>query len=512
MRRALRLGGRMFARLLQGTIRKKLAMLFLLSALPGLVYIALTALGQRDAAVAEALEDLRGFTNQLADAQERTTLHTRLTLENLARLPEVRQGDAVACAALFATMVKVNPQYGDLHLVDAGGGTIASSNPGAAENFARIKHFQDALATRSFASGEYAAGSSPDRPAMAYACPVFGELGEVAGVLLSTVLLESYGRQFDLRRLPRESFVAACDRNGALLLRYPAEGQALAGSPVGEGLFAALRSAPEGVTTDTGPDSVERAVAFRQLRLDGAAQPYMYVFAGIPREAVLEQAQTGMQRAAAVLLFSLALALAAAWRMGGRTVVRRLEELAEGSIRIGLGDYSARVSVDPEVTEIDTLARSFNGMAEALGSVSGQRQETERLLALLAERLQHVAGLGRGVCYSLKEYGGSVFLDWLDGPVEPVTGCSRLEIVEAGGFAHLVDGESAPLYEAQVAGLLPGARGECLLTLRRPDGETVRVRSVALCVGGGDAGHTMRRRIYGLLEPVDAGGAGQGRG
>lgn len=500
----------MFARLLRGTIRKKLALLFLLSALPGLVYIVLTAVDQRDAAVGETLEDLRGFTNQLADAQERTTLNTKLTLENLARLPEVRQADAVACETLFATMVKVNPQYGELYLVDAGGDTIASSSPGAVENFSRIKHFKDALTTRSFASGEYAPGSSPDRPAMAYACPVFGELGEVAGVLMGTVLLESYGRQFDLRRLPKDSFVGVCDQNGVLLLRYPAEGEALVGAPVGEGLFAALLSAQEGVTTDIGTGGVERAVAFRQLWLSGAAGPYMYVFAGVPRGAVLEQAQAGMLRAAAVLLFSLALALAAAWRMGGRTVVRRLEELAEGSIRIGLGDYSARVSVDPEVTEIATLARSFNGMAEALGNVSGQRQETERQLALLGERLQHVAGLSGGFCYSLKEYGGRVFLDWLEGPVEQMTGCTRLELIEAGGFAHLLDQAHVLLYEERVAGLLPGARGVCELVLRRPDGENVRVRSVALCVG--DAGHTMRRRIYGLLELVEpvAAQAGQG--
>lgn len=493
----------MFSRVLQGSIRKKLAMLFVLSALPGLGYIAFSALDMRHAATADALEDLRGFTNQLADAQDRTTRNAKMTLENLARLPEVRQGDAVACSTLFATMVKVNPQYGELQLLDASGNPLAGSSPESTKNFASLKLFRDALGARAFVSGEHLQQGGLDQPAIAFACPVFGELGEVAGVLMGTVLLDSYGRQFDLRRLPKQSYVGVCDRNGMLLLRYPADQEAVVGSPVGQRLAQALNSTEEGLVMEPDGGGGEVAVSFRQLRLEGAAEPYMYVFAGSPLQTALKAGQEGVLRSAVVLLFSLGLALAVAWGMGGKTVVRRLEELAEGAIRVGLGDYSVRVCVDPEVAEIDTLARTFNGMAEALAGVSAQRAESELLLALLAERLRNMAALGRGVHYSLREYGGSTYLDWLEGQVEALAGCSRLEILEAGGFAHLIAPESAGLYEEHVAGLPPGSRGECELVLVHPDGTETRVRSVAVCVGVADPTRPTRRCVYGLLEPLE---------
>jgi two-component system, sensor histidine kinase len=492
----------MFARLIHGSIRKKLAILFLLSSLPGILFIFVTSLNNRNESIANAAEDLAGFANQLADAQERVTLNTKMMLENLARLPEVRQGDALTCTKIFATMVKVNPLYGALTLVDIHGDTVASSGPLPGANFAQAKQFKDALSTKEFATGEYNLGETSNQPPMTFACPVFGELGEVAGVLLSSIRLDSYGRQFDLRRFPKDSFVDVCDQNGLRLFRYPAQKSALPGSPLESGLLAAAHGAPEGLTVQTGDDGIQRVIAFRKLRLTLGAPPYMYFFAGIPKASFFAQTQKSMLRDIAVLLATIGVTFLLGWVLGGRTMVQKFEELAENSFRIGLGDHEARVQADSNIKEVDTVAKSFNAMVEVLQQESAYRKETERLLALQTERTQRISELSNDAAYFCLDYNGEFLMDWLSGAQRKVTGHSRAELMEIGDLRELVVEEDKPLYYRHIADLQPGMKGACELRLRKKNGEIVWAHCVAECIAQSE--NQFRRRIYCGLRDITA--------
>jgi len=79
----------------------------------------------------------------------------------------------------------------------------------------------------------------------------------------------------------------------------------------------------------------------------------------------------------ALLLLTLGLTLGSGWFLGGRTIWRKLDELTAASIRLGEGDLSVRVQPEPDILEVNLLAKAFNGMALALSLDIAERERTE---------------------------------------------------------------------------------------------------------------------------------------
>ena len=372
----------MLARLLHGSIRKKLALLFLLSALPAFLIILLAGLNNHQEATAKAEQELLQFSRRIADIQTHATQDTRILLEGLSRLPEVRTADAPACTQLFAGVLKINPSYGAIHLVDPQGNLLASGNARLPANFAHTKHFKDALATKSFATGEYILGVTLGVPVFTFGFPVLDDQGQVQGVLLTSMRLDRYGELFEHTRFPQNSFVGICDQHGARVFRFPESPAIPLGKPIKPEVFNAAASSEtaSGLTMEVGSDGMERIIAFHQLRLNPDAPPYMYFFVGAPKSEIHAPVRAGMFRNFTILFMTIGLTLLSGWYLGGRTLGFRLEEMAEASKRIGEGDYSIRVQPAPEITEIDVLAKSFNDMAESLSASISERMRTEEAL------------------------------------------------------------------------------------------------------------------------------------
>jgi two-component system, sensor histidine kinase len=108
----------MFSRLLHGSIKKKLAILFLWRRSPPSSSSSLRAWAITERAVASAEQELQAFSRHLAQTQTQTTQAAKTLLEGLALLPEVRQADSEECNRLFASLLKINPAYAAIHLVD----------------------------------------------------------------------------------------------------------------------------------------------------------------------------------------------------------------------------------------------------------------------------------------------------------------------------------------------------------------------------------------------------------
>jgi PAS domain S-box-containing protein len=371
----------MFDRLLHGSIKKKLAILFLMAALPAIVIIVFAGLDNRQRAVSNAEQKLQAFSRQLAEMQTQTTLTTKTFLEGLALLPEVRQAETEACTRLFANLLKINPGYAALHLVDLSGNIVASGNARKPANFAHTRHFKDTLSTKAFAPGEYILGVTLHIPVFTFGYPVLNDQGEIRGVLLTSIRLDTYGDVFKHTRFPENSFVGVCDRNGLRLFRYPENSATGLGEPIKPSVFAHAVSGPsEGLLLEAGTDGVTRILAFQKLRLSPDAPPYMYFFVGAPSAMFYANAKSGMLRDFSILFLTIGLTMLSGWFLGGRTVGMRLEEMAKASKRIGQGDLTVRVGPAPEITEVDVLAGAFNNMAESLAQDIVRRTQAEDAL------------------------------------------------------------------------------------------------------------------------------------
>jgi PAS domain S-box-containing protein len=377
----------MLERILQGTIRKKLAVLFLFAALPAMVIIMVGALKNRDAAIEETKENLRHFCLHIAQSQDKTTLAIKTLLENLARLPEVGKADVPACEKLFSSVLKINPVYGALHLVDLHGDIIASSSTRRDANFAHTRHFRQALQTKAFATGEFLIGVTLQTPVFTFGHPVLDEQGEVTGVLLTSIRLEHYGDIFQQSQFPADSFIGVCDHKGTRLFRFPQHAATPVGAPIKAAIFSSASAGPaEGLIVDTGSDGVRRIHAYRQLRLAPDLAPYMYIFVGSPESAFYADAKAQLLGDFRLLFLALGLTLLSGWFLGGRTVSRRLEDMAAAARRIGDGDLAARVRPAPEIEEMDVLARAFNTMAEGLSRDIMRREKAEEALRASEQR------------------------------------------------------------------------------------------------------------------------------
>ncbi|NHZ48347.1 hybrid sensor histidine kinase/response regulator [Nitratidesulfovibrio liaohensis] len=364
---------------LKGSIRKKLALLILMSALPTLVLIVVLGLQARNTAIEDATQGLQGFVRTAAETQVRATTATRLLMENLSRVPEVQRADIAACTRIFVNVLRINQQrYSALHLVDLDGNILATGGGASGVNFANVKHFSDALATRGFVVGEYQLGVSLGVPVLPFGCPVIGADGNIRAVLLASILLSSYGDLFTEMRFQPDSFFGVCDHQGVRLFRYPETDDLPLGRPIHGPVFTAAKAdGEEGLVEDMGSDGVLRIVAFRKIRTAPNAPPYMYMFAGTPKARIHAQALEILRRDLGILLLMVVLTLGSGWFLGGRNMGRRLEELAAAAVRIGEGDLNTRVVPERGVTEIDILARSFNEMAQALERDRLERVRTE---------------------------------------------------------------------------------------------------------------------------------------
>jgi signal transduction histidine kinase/CheY-like chemotaxis protein len=369
----------MLSRLLHGSIRKKLAGLIFLSALPALALVGVLGLLGRNKVIDDSKLELLTFIRHAAEAQDHSTGATRLMLRNLSRVPAVQQLDATTCNRIFANVIRINQQhYAALHLVDLHGDVIASSNPDNRANYADSKHFKEALLFKRFVVGEFQLGVSLNAPVIPFGHPVIGDDGHVRGVLLTSIHLDDYILTYKDLPFPDGSFFGVCDHKGIRIFRSPTGRETPFGARIVPEAFAAAKSVNvDGLAQYTSNDGVERVVAIRQLFTEPGTLPYMYMFVGVPKTKIDKKAWEGLQRDLAILLLIVALTAGSGWYLGGRKIGRGLEDLAEAAQSIGEGELSTRVKPESGVTEIETLARSFNAMAQALERDRDERGRTE---------------------------------------------------------------------------------------------------------------------------------------
>ena len=480
----------MFARLLHGSIKKKLAILFLTAALPAIVIIVIAGLDNHRRAVSDAETQLQTFSRHLAETQTQITVATKAILEGLAMLPEVRQGDVDACNSLFANLLKINPDYAALHLVDPGGNLVASGSARESANFAHTRHFREAVATKAFATGEYILGVTLKVPVFTFGYPVLDGRGEIAGVLLTSIRLDRYGKLFRPPPFPASSFVGVCDRNGLRLFRYPEKSAMLLGEPIKRTVFEHAVSGPsEGLLLEETTDGVERIVAFQKLSLTAGSPPYMYFFVGSPSAMFYAEAKSGMLRDFVILFLTIGLTMLSGWFLGGRTVGMRLEELAGAAKRIGEGDLTVRVTPAPEITEVDVLSQAFNNMAESLTQDISRRTQAEKALTesesrfrKLFEQIPSIAVQGYGMDGRTR-YWNQASQNLYGYSASEAIGAKLTDLIIPPEIREYVEADMRSMAETKIP--IPASE----LTLMRKDGSRVLVFSSHAIVTktGGDA-------------------------
>lgn len=353
-----------------GSIRKSLTILVILSLLPAFAILFYAGLERRQQNIETATQQVTMTVRGMAEQQKEITLSTQQILTVLSKLPDIKQLNIDESASIFSDLVKQNPNYKNLTLVALDGNVIASATGGYTNvNLADRKHFKEALSRKKFVVGEFIISRVGSKePVFPSAIPVLDDKGNPLAVLTIVLKLSSFSRYLDTEKVPRGSFLAVTDHKGIRMYYYP---EKIDTNPVGKPINGkswefALKSKGPGRFTSLGSDGNKRIFAFEPVRLNPGEPPYVYFWSGIPEKLILAPANEVMLKSLLLLSLAFIMAILVAQVIGKKVIITPLLNLVQFAGQISKGNLKARSDTHSMVSEFDFLSHELNQMAENL--------------------------------------------------------------------------------------------------------------------------------------------------
>jgi len=349
----------------QLSLRKRLALLVAAAMLPLLGLAVLSAELNARAAVRRTGEELRLVVSLAAASQQHVTQAVQQVLTAVAQMPEVQGGDAAACSRHLSTLRQQLPGYSNLGIIGPDGFVRCHGRASSAPAYIGDRlDFREAIARRSFVTGEFTMGYFTGKPVVTFALPMLDAQGRVASVAYATLDLGEMTRSLTGIALPAGATLGIHDRQGVLLAGsagLPLDVGQKARSPVLIDALAAWRAG-----------MAEGADSRGQLRLWAFAPTGPQVHAGffvavsMDRSLVVEPVHRQLALEMAALLLMTLLGAWMAWVLGGRAIVRPAREILQATRQLAHGRLDTRIAVDPDATgsEFAQIAAGLNRMAE----------------------------------------------------------------------------------------------------------------------------------------------------
>ncbi|MBI4770135.1 MAG: PAS domain S-box protein, partial [Chloroflexi bacterium] len=373
------------------SLRFRLMLLVFLAIIPATGLIVYTSAHERQSLAEATRREMLNLALLASARQDWLTESTRQLLAGLARLPEVKQGEAEACSTLFAGLLAEYPLYANLIVTLPNGDRWCSALPADEPvNYADRAWFQEAVRARGFVAGGYVMGRVTRRPLATFAYPLLAEAGQVQAVVAAGMDLAWLNASFAQLPLPEGAVLSVLDSHGVLLART-LEAERWVGQTVPEPeiVQVVLEGRGGGTLEPAGVDEVRRLYAYAPLQ--GSAGETGYVAVGIPTALVYAGADRVLRGNLAALGGVTLLALAAAFVVGEAFVVRRVNALMTATRRMAQGDLRARTGMPYGVSELSQLARAFDEMADALESQEREHKRAAETIHLQVTALEAAA-------------------------------------------------------------------------------------------------------------------------
>lgn len=214
-------------------------------------------------------------------------------------------------------------------------------------------------------------GRITGQPVVVFSYPIFDENENLEGVIFAAMDLQWFNRfEFNVEsQLPEDSTLAKIDSKG-IVLTYYYDHEKLIGKPLQlKSLLETIKTRGKGVVQLTDVDGRQRIFAFRPLASKLSAtntNNEMYVIVGIPIEVAFAETNRIMTLNLTLIGLMALFVVVVIWRSGDRLIIRPVNALVEVTRRLSEGDFSLRSGIPYTRGELGELARSFDGMAEAL--------------------------------------------------------------------------------------------------------------------------------------------------
>ena len=240
-------------------LHSRLAVMLTVALLPVLGFVIYSSIKEQDKSLSLASSNLQTVAQLSALAMERRVEGARQLLGVVTGAPSLKGvGQDLLCAEFLTNILSTHPNYANVGFLDTEGKVLCHALPGeVAGNFADRIYFQLALATRSFAIGEYQIGRISGRASLNFGMPVLDNSGAVKGMAFAALELPQLVLKPQTSMSPDVS-VTVTDRKGLILATDIAQGSRI-GSPYPDvALYSAMKTLPAGTTEGKDTDGVEK--------------------------------------------------------------------------------------------------------------------------------------------------------------------------------------------------------------------------------------------------------------
>jgi two-component sensor histidine kinase len=346
-------------------LRVRLFLLVLIAVLPAIAIQIYNEIDLRRAREQEIHEEALRRANAVATGMLDILDGSRQLLVALARLPSVQAMSPEPCRTALATMLAELPGYTTVSAIDRAGRMICTA-VGDVSPPPLVKdrtYFRDALQTNGFVVGEFAVGRATGLNALPVAQPIHLVSGETVGVLVAGVNLRWLEGHLRRRETLDGSTLLIVDRNGTVLVSLPDGGEQWVGRRLPEGHRPYIFGDQSATIELTDLKGTEQVFAYVPINFPPAG---FAVAVGLDKHAALAQVETAMLRGFFLIFGGLGIGFFSAWLLGRHFVRRPVDALLDATRGWQRGDYSARVALADQTSEIGRLGHAFDEMAERL--------------------------------------------------------------------------------------------------------------------------------------------------
>lgn len=369
--------GRSILRSLFSSLRARIILIVLVALVPAWAMMLYSISEQRSAIEADVIKQSLQAAELAASQEEQFIERAREVLTALQLAFHSLPTSPSTCRRILKQVNDAFPRYSDLGVVNPGGDVLCSARPHHLSlDVGNSMWFKTARQTKRFTVGDEPAGDLTGKPVLIVADPSLGPDGQVEAVYFAAIDLD-WLDDFHVPQPVRSvagSFLALADQNGLVLSMKPDPRQRGVRLRDGQLLHAIAQGGPQVVLVEDAYGG-HIIYAISPVRSQSPSRTVSVVFA-MPREQAFAEADRTRNRNLALLGLVTILVVGTFWLLGNSVFLRRLGALVAATQRLAEGDLKARSGLTHQSDELGHLAKTFDGMAQAL-----ERREQEHLEA-----------------------------------------------------------------------------------------------------------------------------------
>ena len=342
----------------------RLAMLFLLLLTPLIIWDSLQLAARVREDEQKTLQSLVRFSTAISAENDTLIAAAREMMLALAQVQALREEDSAACSAFLQRVSRQYSRYTVFAKIDIHGDVVCSSGP--TDPFLNVRdapYIQEALDTNSFVISRFLIGPLSGKPVLIFSQPMHNDAGEISGVVATGLSLDWLEKYLSAMH-PQKALVAVLfDGNGTVLANFPPEaydiGESIKDSPMAQ---TALHT-NDAMLLTMAPDGKEALAALTTVK-DVPGE--LHVACYMERDMALAPVRAAMAQQILIYFLTAALSLTFVIMVSNKLLLRWFHALSAQATSLAHGDLTARSPLPPAGTEMGSLIRVMNNMAQEM--------------------------------------------------------------------------------------------------------------------------------------------------